>query len=306
MNQLATFLTGVSVGQPQAYANMKIYPLHAKNGHQRSYRTLDEAMNNKQLEVKEVSEGGSVPTLAVHNTGKLPVLLVVGEELIGAKQNRVLNTSLLVPAETELQIPVSCVERGRWAYTTAEFDTSTSSSHFALRKKQTENVTTQLRVSAKHDAVQSAVWSEVERKISSHGSSSNTRALHDVYDQTESKLKDYLAAFTPLEAEGMLIEINGQVVGGDLFDHTETMRTLWPKLVRSYALDAIERIDKPATVPVTSDTREFLTAVQSAKDETYDGVGLGKEIRVSSDQVSGSGLFWEDRLIHASMFNAKA
>jgi hypothetical protein len=69
--------------------------------------TLAEA--GEAVTIEEVSEGGDVPT----------VLLLDGEELIGAKQNRVLNTTVLVAAHSRLTIPVSCVEQDRWAYKTA-------------------------------------------------------------------------------------------------------------------------------------------------------------------------------------------
>src|SRR5579864_3884171 len=154
MNQLTAFLNGVSIGTPQAYENMTVYPLLAKNGHPRAYQTLDEALAAKTFEISEVNEGGSVPSLMVHNRGDLPVLLVIGEELIGAKQNRVLNTSMLVPVHADLKIPVSCVERGRWAYRSRTFDSSVTTSHFYLRKAQTENVTANLRTKAAYDADQ--------------------------------------------------------------------------------------------------------------------------------------------------------
>ncbi|MEP7286083.1 MAG: DUF6569 family protein [Chloroflexota bacterium] len=306
MNQLATFLTGIAIGQPQAYHNMQVYPLHIQNGHDRKYRTLDEAMNAKEVEIKEVSEGGRVPTLSVHNTGALPILLVVGEELVGAKQNRVLNTSLLVPATSDLEIPVSCVERGRWSYQSRGFTPSgTSSSHYSLRKAQTESVTARMLVNsdAHFAADQSAVWREVDRKISSHGTPSPTSALKDVYDQTSDQLKEYLDAFATPEAQGVLVAINGRIVGGDLFDHAETLRTLWPKLMRIYALDAVEH--KTEAAEPTADAKQFLESAQNAKDETYDSVGLGKDVRLTSDQVTGSGLLWDDKLIHASLFSAQ-
>jgi hypothetical protein len=66
-----------------------------------------------------VSEGGDVPTLRLTSAADRPVLLLDGEELIGAKQNRVLNTTVLVAAHSRLTIPVSCVEQGRWAYKSA-------------------------------------------------------------------------------------------------------------------------------------------------------------------------------------------
>src|SRR5262249_17010261 len=85
------------------------------------YDTLDEALAAHTLEVTEVSEGGSVPTLKVVNKAGKLVFLMAGEQLIGAKQNRVLNTSIMVPAAGEVPIPVSCVEAGRWAYRSRQF-----------------------------------------------------------------------------------------------------------------------------------------------------------------------------------------
>ncbi|MHB8629306.1 MAG: ARPP-1 family domain-containing protein [Aggregatilineales bacterium] len=307
MNQLAAFLNGVSVGMPQTYENMTVYPLLAKNGHTRTYQTLDEALAAKTFEVSEVSEGGSVPTLMVHNRGDLPVLLVIGEELIGAKQNRVLNTSMLVAAHNDLKIPVSCVERGRWAYRSRTFDSSVTTSHFYLRKAQTESVTANLRNKATYDADQTAVWREVDRKMAAVNTISTTSALHDAYVQSEAKLEAYLGAFAPGDSShGFIVSINGEVVGGDLFDHPDTLRKLWPKLMRSYALDALERASRPAiSTPGITDTQEFISKAQSAHDEIYESVGLGRDVRLSSEQVSGSGLLWNDHLVHASLFNAK-
>jgi hypothetical protein len=313
MNKLTAFLNGISVGTPQTHANMAVYPLHIKNGHQRGYQTLDEAMTAQTVEILEVSESGSVPNLAVRNRGTLPVLLVVGEELIGARQNRVLNTSLLVPAKSDLQIPVSCVERGRWAYRSRGFSSSSTTSHLRLRREQTKNVTESLRTSPEsYDANQTKVWQEIERKITTHGSTSSTRAMHDMYQQTETQITEYLSAFTAPDAEGLMVAINGRIVGADLFDHHETLQQLWPKLMRSYAVDALERSEQqpePAlagTPPTRSDdTQQFIASAENATDEIYDSVGMGKDIRLSSEAITGSGLLWEDKLIHASLFSAK-
>lgn len=308
MNPLVQSLTNIGIGQPQIHKNMKVYPLHIRNGHQRDYLTLDEALKAGQFQVQEVNQSGSVPTLTVGNTGKLPVLIIVGEELIGAKQNRALNTSLLIPAESQLEIPVSCIERGRWAYTSARFSSDVTTSHMSLRKAQVEQVTDNLRARGEYMADQSAVWSEVERKISAHSSSSPTRALHDVYVQNEDYLKDYLGAFNvPEDAEGILVEINGEIVGADMFDHHETLNILWPKLVRSYALDALEVQNQDAQETPSSAAQEFLKLVEKAatQPQEYTSVGLGKDLRLKDERVTGSGLLWGERIVHASLFNAK-
>jgi hypothetical protein len=308
MNRLSELLTGLTIGEPQTHLNMQVFPLHVQNGHERAYRTLDEAISDDSIKVSEITEGGSVPQLIVQNTGNKPVLMVTGEELVGAKQNRVLNTSLLVPAKSETAIPVSCVEQGRWAYTSRRFESGATTSHFKLRKTQTQNVTSSLRASESFDANQREVWGEVSRKMSSHAAFSSTGALHEMYEQTQHQIKEYLDTFSPPEgAEGVLVLINGQIAGADLFDHHETLKTLWEKLLKSYAVDALERQKEPVPVPEPppDNTQQFLTSAQDASEEEYDSAGLGKDVRFSSDTVTGSCLLWEDRAIHTSLFSAK-
>ena len=84
----------------------------------------DQALAQKTLTITEVSQGGSVPQLLAVNSGDLPILIVDGEELAGAKQNRILNASVLLAPKSETVIPVSCTEQGRWAYASREFDES--------------------------------------------------------------------------------------------------------------------------------------------------------------------------------------
>jgi hypothetical protein len=91
-----------------------MFPLLNGGGHTRSYQTLREALAAGTLRVTEVSEGGSVPRLSAVNDGDKAVLILDGEELVGAKQNRIANLTILVPAKRTIPIPVSCVEAGRW------------------------------------------------------------------------------------------------------------------------------------------------------------------------------------------------
>lgn len=304
MSKVTDFLSSIRPGEPQVHENLKVYPLHINNGHSRGYRTLNEAMEASEIVVEEISESGSVPNLSVHNSGTLPVLIVVGEELVGAKQNRILNTSLLVPAQSNLEVPVSCVEQGRWAYTSRVFNESSRFGHSTLRMTQTKNVTKNLRTRHVHDASQGEVWSEVTRKISSHRSTSSTASLHDVYTQTEDNLKGYLDGLKPPESEGILVAINGQIVGGDLFDHSETMQKLWQKLIRSYALDALEKKAQQVIEDEHDSAIKFIELAQTATQEVYDAIGLGKDIRLTGEQVTGSSLLWNEHSIHTSLFNS--
>ena len=101
-----------------------------------AYITLVEALSFDGFKITEVSEGGSVPNLRVINETPHHVLLFDGEELKGAKQNRILNTTILIAAGSALDVPVSCTEQGRWSYDSPEFSTSGSLAYAELRKRK--------------------------------------------------------------------------------------------------------------------------------------------------------------------------
>ena len=120
---LGQSFTNIKAGSFQGYLNLVVAPLLAKKEKGLEYLTMTEALEGDLLEVTEISEGGSVPNLRVSNKSVTDnILLLDGEELQGAKQNRALNTTILAGASTEIVVPVSCTERAaraiRKAFTT--------------------------------------------------------------------------------------------------------------------------------------------------------------------------------------------
>ncbi len=113
---MSVALPKLRVGDPLRHEALSVFPLFSETTGGVDYRLSDAALADESLLVEEVSEGGSVSDLLVENKGDLRVLFLEGEELVGAKQNRILNTSVLVAAHTKIKIPVSCVEQGRWGY----------------------------------------------------------------------------------------------------------------------------------------------------------------------------------------------
>ncbi len=107
--EVAQLLSHLLTGEPVTHGPLAVIPLLAPNLDDPDWLTLEEAGDHAR--VTEVSEAGSVPFLRVANGADQPLLLLDGEELVGAKQNRILNTTVLVAAHTEVTIPVSCVER---------------------------------------------------------------------------------------------------------------------------------------------------------------------------------------------------
>ena len=118
------FFDGLTIGPVWSRDNLAVHPLIAAAAGKRAYLTMDEALATKSFRVSEVSKSGSVPELKVLNDLSQPVLLLDGEALVGAKQNRVLNLSIMVPAHGEMNIPVSCVEAGRWRHVSDSFASS--------------------------------------------------------------------------------------------------------------------------------------------------------------------------------------
>ena len=120
---LAATLASITLGPAVVIDNLTMFPLLRTGANPASleYSVLDEALAAGVAEITEVSEHGSVPELKFVNRGPKPVLLVDGEELLGAKQNRIVNLTILVAANSALTIPVSCVEAGRWRSSSRAF-----------------------------------------------------------------------------------------------------------------------------------------------------------------------------------------
>jgi hypothetical protein len=115
------YLGQIKVGRTQGYRNLALFPLLSEYEAGLDFVTLDEALSAGLIEVTEVGQGGSVPEIRVVNKSPRRVLILDGEELVGAKQNRIVNTTLIVEAHSTTVIPVSCVEQGRWAHTGSKF-----------------------------------------------------------------------------------------------------------------------------------------------------------------------------------------
>jgi hypothetical protein len=302
MPQLIERLQNVEVMEPQEASGLQVFGLRWQPGADLGYRTLDEALAEKLLEVTEVNDGGSVPTLKVHNKGDRMTFLMAGEHLQGGKQNRVLNASLMVAAETELPIPVSCVERGRWAYRAGHFVGSGSASHSKLRKLMHSHATESYRKGGTPMSKQGEVWQEVDRKLMETHSSSPTAHLDQAYADSAPTLGDILGQLAvPEGASGVVFAYGGQIVGFDLFDQPATLGKLWAKLVRAYGIDAVYA---PQEGPKVSREQvlSWLHGAAGAKEETFKSPGVGNDVRMESATLVGAGLLVEEQPVHVEVF----
>ena len=234
-------LPEIQVGEPIRHECLAVFPLFSPADGGVEYLLSDEAIRAGSVNVEEVSEGGSVPNLLVTNQSDSKVLFLEGEELRGAKQNRVLNTSVLVAAHSKTTIPVSCVEQGRWRYRSRQFVSGESHSSSKLRHHLKQSVSDSLKSGRGHTSDQMAVWGEVTRQMTSLGSSSETGAMADTYETYRERLDEFREQLAYVEgATGVAIAVGKQVVALDLFDKPSTCRKVWGRLLTGVVMDALE------------------------------------------------------------------
>ena len=180
MTALTSNLTAtVTVADPDVVGPLAVFPLIAAQARSLRYRAFAQG----GVTVHELEEA-SVNDLLVSNALDVPVLLYEGEEVLGAQQNRTFDVSVLVPAGTELQVPVSCVEAQRWDGGRHEeaFTPAPQTAYPELRRAKSERMRGRLAAGQEARADQRAVWSMVAAKARRHGVASPTGALHDVFD----------------------------------------------------------------------------------------------------------------------------
>jgi hypothetical protein len=283
---------------PVTYKNLTIIPVKSLN-QKNSFKilTLDEAMKANSLIVKEVSESGNVNSLAVENNSEQYVFIMAGEILAGSKQDRVLKNDVLLPPDSgQVVVSAYCVEHGRWEYKSDKF----------YSEKKTANLS--VRQHAKISGNQSVVWDAVAETNKRVKAESTTGSLSKSHDSPEMKQnrEEYANAFAkftekhPL-ADGVIIKVNNKVLAADFFSDPVLFRKLWPKLLDSYIVEALSRTDGEVTSEISS-VSDFLKYISLSRINYSGGIGNSRNIKVSSEKITGSGLCRAGKLIHLDVF----
>jgi hypothetical protein len=302
MQHLQAFLSSLELGPAAGSADLTVYPLVARTNRAPGYDTLKDAIVAGHAKMTEVSNAGSVPELRLVNDGPRPILIVDGEELVGAKQNRIVNITILVRANSTLIIPVSCVEAGRWRAESHEFASADRAYHASGRRAKVEQVSASLRDSSSRHSDQSAIWAEIDAKSARMGAVSNTRAAAAMFESARIGLETFAKELRPAAGQvGAVFVIRGAIVGLDAFDSPQTWARVMPALVCSYGLDALDAgvrgnaFGKP-------EPHSFLQAVGEAPLDVFPAIGLGSDVRVGGEAVVGGALVVDDRVVHILAF----
>jgi hypothetical protein len=288
--------TLIQLGDPIEHRGVVLCPLFPRLSPKADYVTLEEALP-LGFRVTEVDESGAVPELAVHNPLDKDVLLYDGEELLGAKQNRILNVTVLVGARSKTRIPVSCVEQGRWASRSAAFAAAPHAAHPELRRRKNQQL---LGQPLARGVAQHAVWEEVRMAAERVGASSPTSAHADTFVAVQGEFGPLRGAF-PLQLGqcGAILAI-GDSLCLDYVSRPEPWARLYPKLLDGYLLDAVGRLDgKPA------DVEAFVGAVAKATSRREPSAGRGEDLRLAGEGVIGSGLELDGELLQLSAFTGE-
>jgi hypothetical protein len=247
---------------------------------------------------------GRVPELRVVNNGDRPVLIIDGEELVGAKQNRIVNLTVLVPEHSTLTLPVTCVEAGRWSSVSKEFQPAERAFHASGRRSQLGSVSRSMESHRSHMSDQSAVWSEIAEKSARLGARSATGAAAAMYEHRREGLDRILGSIRAQEHQvGAVFAIRGAIAGFDAFDSPATWARTMPKLLRSYGLDALD-MGIGGDGFATPDPQRFLDAVSRATCTVYPAVGAGQDLRFEDGGIVGAALETNSGVVHAVAFPA--
>jgi hypothetical protein len=228
---------GHTAGQFVDVADIRIVGINnAKAPADTDYLTLHEAL---KANLCTVAEKDGVNGLAITNRSKQPIFLMVGDLVLGGKQDRIMAESIVVEAGVDGEtIPVFCVEHGRWA------EEAGSTEFYGRDKSQQADVSVKSAAIATSD--QSSVWAAVAENNASLGVSGNTstgtfRATFDdpetlaKLDAMYAKAKDALTSDTV----GFAVIYRSEVVALDVFDSKGLCAKLSEKLLRSYLVTAI-------------------------------------------------------------------
>lgn len=306
MEALQATLGTLQVGDPTSAHNLTVFPLMANGSgvEDPGYLTLDEALATGRFKIRE-HEIPTVPTLVAENALDVAVFLLDGEELVGARQDRVINLSILVPAQTKLDIPVSCVEAGRWHDVSPMFASSARSQVAFSRARRTRHVSLSMLLSdgGVRASDQGAVWADMDTLAHAMGVRPATGAMREVFERRALDIEQYAERIRPLDRQvGACFAVNGRVTGCDLFDSPRTLARLLPKLAQSYAADAIARARSGSRSPEASAVTSFLQAVGRCEPLSFKALGEGEDWRLSAPGVAGGALFARDRVIHLCAF----
>jgi hypothetical protein len=284
------FLKSLNLGKPFYEGNVLFVPVKGKggNGH---FSLLNESMKSGKVKISEV---GNVDTVSLNYSGNSPLFVMDGEEIIGARQNRVFNTSFITERVEEIPVPVSCVEEGRYQGK-KNFIPSEVIAYPELRSIIASSTTRSLEITHSFKADQASIWESVKKTLNTLKKTSKTLSMHDGY---ENKKETLFSEFKPdRDTIGLIAYTGKKPLGVDIFGSHYLFKKLSTRIILSYLFGAYGirgKFSKPDG---------FFNKLKEIKEwKSFEGVGKGKELRYIGNKIVAKASIFKDKPAHISMF----
>jgi hypothetical protein len=245
--------------------------------------------------------GALVNQLVLVNNSKRPLLLLAGEIVTGGKQDRVIGKDRIVPAESDpVDLSVFCVEPGRWVAANGKYGFSPVANGApgllaapvvrskAMAAKDQQQVWDSVRSS------QRAMAETVEVAGAAAAVNATTSYAHVMDNQEVQKQVDAVAEpvrhsyesvirqLRDKNAVGVVVAVNGEIVWADIFASTQLLEKYWPKLVRSYATEAVVTRAKGGEASL-KDAQGFLNHLEGRHETAETEPGLYRQTEITGD-----------------------
>lgn len=304
---LTDLIETLRIGEPATAGSLALIPLLGRGGTTSAeppgYLLYQQAHDLGLISIEEIDEAGAVAELRVTNRANTPVLLVEGEVLLGMKQTRVLNLTILVPVRTNLTVPVSCVEAGRWRATSSEA-VGKSAIHLApsVRSAKTATVGRSMRNARSFVSDQVAVWEGVDTVLESYDIDSPSSSYDDLITDDSSRFSHVARSIEPEARQvGVIACVGGRVACVDVFEAPQVLAALWEGLVGSYQAEAVVGHNRPAK---PHGARRWFRSIAAGSPNVGPEIGLGAHVTVVAPDVEAAALVHEGKILHLSAFPA--
>ena len=291
------FYNQLSVDEPVVFGNLAIYPVSLPGGGERmgELLTLDEAMKTGDFVIREIEEGPQVNSLQVVNDTGKPVVLLAGEMIRGAKQDRIISYDVVVPPGGKAYVDAFCVEAGRWTETNDRFAYADEIAPAAVRN------------TAQGKQNQNDVWNAVSKVNEERGVASESDALTASYNDPayQAKVKEYKDAFADIAKDkdvvGVVVVTGGAVKAGDIFGSHDLFAKVWPRLLTSYAMDGalssgLGGVISPATIKM-----RLAELDAAAREEQFKGDNQGR-MKAKAANAEAYELEYDGKPVHANVY----
>ncbi|MBW2221670.1 MAG: hypothetical protein JRF22_03980 [Deltaproteobacteria bacterium] len=297
------YLNHITLGDKQTYNNMVIFPLFYDKEISIDYILFDEAIETNQVVITEDFEDGIVTELMIENLSGENILILDGEELVGTKQKRAANITMLIPAHSVVAIPISCVERSRWYYQGRGI---MSKDRVLLKRNMAVNESLLTADSFPSDKGESRnIWDMVSKEKTPYHVDAPTRIIDNACEHEHKTIDEYLHHFNIEDNQvGILVMSNNNVVGCDYFGKYDTLSKTFSKLIKNYVLDTIDTDKKKCTFSKRK-ACGFLNDIGMSTVKGRPSISLGTDLRLESQKVTGSALSLGKALIHLTAFDKK-